>query len=107
MYQGTKQFQFSRGGCDSCGLAAAAQWSPMSTNMEGRVGPNAAFPIFETISSKFNINLTRKASSHQLLTIVDDVLLCWSPEDGCLLSQTLDVPTSTVQVGMAWQESQA
>ncbi|XP_045132213.1 nucleoporin 88-like [Portunus trituberculatus] len=69
----------------------------MSTNMAGRVGRDAAYPLFEKISNKFNISPSKKSSNRQLLSVVDDALLCWSPEDGCLFSQILDVPTSVVQ----------
>ncbi|MPC21747.1 hypothetical protein E2C01_014742 [Portunus trituberculatus] len=66
--------------------------------MAGRVGRDAAYPLFEKISNKFNISPSKKSSNRQLLSVVDDALLCWSPEDGCLFSQILDVPTSVVQV---------
>ncbi|KAK8398719.1 hypothetical protein O3P69_004081 [Scylla paramamosain] len=69
----------------------------MSTNMAGRTGRDAAYPLFEKISNKFNISSSKKSSNRQLLSVVDDALLCWSPEDCCLFSQVLDVPTSTVQ----------
>lgn len=71
--------------------------------MAGRPGRDAAFPLFDQISQKFKISPGRKATSLQLLAVVDDALLCWSPEDGCLLSQVLDVPATIVQVGIDWR----
>lgn len=65
--------------------------------MAGRFGRDAAFPLFDQISQKFKTNPGRRATSLQLLAVVDDALLCWSPEDGCLFSQILDAPTTIVQ----------
>ncbi|KAG7157815.1 Nuclear pore complex protein Nup88-like [Homarus americanus] len=53
--------------------------------------------LSKVLSEKYKDLLLTKCPRHQLLNVADDVIVAWSKEDGCLLSQLVTPSDSKVQ----------
>lgn len=69
----------------------------MSTNMAVREGLDEILAISKVLGEKIKGGDTKITGGQQLIDISDDIIIAWSKEDGCLLSQLLHPPDSKVQ----------
>merc|ERR1739838_717916 len=70
----------------------------MSTNMAVRVGTGGeVLAISKVLEDKLKDGAIKTKGGEQLIDISDDIIIAWSKEDGCLLSQLLHPPESKVQ----------
>lgn len=71
----------------------------MSTTMAGSMytgGENLT--LTKVLSEKYKERSFKRTIRHGLLDVVDDIIIAWSKEDGCLLTQVTNPPDSKVQV---------
>lgn len=71
----------------------------MSTTMAGSMytgGENLT--LTRVLSEKYKERSFKRTVRHGLLDVVDDIIIAWSKEDGCLLTQVTNPPDSKVQV---------
>ncbi|XP_047475018.1 nuclear pore complex protein Nup88-like [Penaeus chinensis] len=71
----------------------------MSTTMAGSMytgGENLT--LTRVLSEKYKERSFKRTVRHGLLDVVDDIIIAWSKEDGCLLTQVTNPPDSKVQI---------